>query len=46
MRVWNFKVKSNPKEISKKLESTFKDVGGFAFNLNSGSRCIRGPKTT
>ena len=34
MKTWNFEVKSNPKEISKKLESTFKDINGFALNLN------------
>ncbi|WP_423127133.1 hypothetical protein [Gaoshiqia sp. Z1-71] len=34
MKAWSFEVKSNPKEISQKLESTFKDVNGFALNLN------------
>ena len=34
MKAWNFVVKSNPKAISKKLESTFKDVNGFALDLN------------
>ncbi len=34
MKAWNFKAKNNPKEISKILESSFKEVNGFAFNLN------------
>lgn len=34
MKTWDFEVKSNPKEIIKKLESTFKDVNGFALKLN------------
>lgn len=35
MKTWNVKVKSNPKEISKKLESTFGSVKGFVFNIDS-----------
>ena len=35
MKTWTVKVKSNPKEISKKLESTFASVKGFVFNIDS-----------
>lgn len=35
MKVWNFKIKSNPKEISKKLESTLGSINGFVFNIDS-----------
>ncbi|MBC9796301.1 DUF423 domain-containing protein [Sinomicrobium weinanense] len=34
MKAWNLKVKSNPKEISKKLESALGSVNGFVFNMN------------
>lgn len=34
MKTWNFKVNSNPKEISKKLESALGAVDGFVFNIN------------
>ena len=34
MKVWNFKVKSNPQEIIKKLDSTLGSVDGFVFNIN------------
>ncbi|MGD2034563.1 MAG: hypothetical protein PVF73_05865 [Bacteroidales bacterium] len=32
MEIWNFNIKSNPKEISKKLESAL--VDRFVFNIN------------
>jgi hypothetical protein len=35
MKAWNFKAKSNPKEISKKLESALGSVDGFVFNINN-----------
>ena len=34
MKAWNFKVKSNPKEISKNIESALGSVNGFVFNIN------------
>jgi len=34
MKAWRFKLKSSPKEISKKLESELKSIGGFVFNMN------------
>jgi len=34
MKKWNFKVESNPKQISTKLESALKPVAGFVFDLN------------
>ncbi len=34
MKTWNFKVNSNPKEISKKLESALGIVDGFVFKIN------------
>ncbi len=34
MKAWRFKLKSSPKEIGEKLESEFKSIGGFVFNMN------------
>lgn len=34
MKAWNFKVKSNPKEIGDKLESALEAVDGLVFNMN------------
>lgn len=34
MKTWRFKVKSNPVEISKKLESSLGAVKGFVFDMN------------
>ncbi len=34
MKKWSFKVKSNPKEISKNIESALGSVDGFVFNMN------------
>ena len=34
MKKWNFKIKNNPKEISKKIESALESVNGLVFNLN------------
>ncbi len=34
MKAWSFKLKSSPKEISKKLESELRSIGGFVFNIN------------
>src|SRR5690606_38921233 len=34
MRAWRFKLKKSPIEISEKLESELKSIGGFVFNLN------------
>lgn len=34
MKAWNFKVKSNPKAISKKLESALGSVDGFVFKMD------------
>ena len=34
MKAWNFKVKSNPQEIIKKLDSTLGSVDGFVFNMD------------
>lgn len=34
MKAWNFKIKGNPKEIVKKLDSAFGNVGGFVFNVD------------
>ena len=36
MKAWNFKVKSNPQEIIKKLDSTLGSVDGFVFNIDNG----------
>ena len=33
MKKWNFKVKSNPKDIGQNLESELKSVDGLVFNL-------------
>lgn len=33
MKTWNFKVKSNPQEIVKKLDSAFGSVDGMVFNM-------------
>jgi hypothetical protein len=35
MKKWNFKVKSNVKEISKKLDTTLGSANGFDFNLDT-----------
>jgi len=35
MKEWNFKVKSNPKEISAKLESALGPTNGFVFNTDN-----------
>ena len=35
MKVWNLKVKSDSQEIIKKLNSAFKSVGGFAFDVEN-----------
>lgn len=34
MKAWNFKVKSNPQEIIKKLKSALGSVDGFVFNMD------------
>jgi len=34
MKEWNFKVESNPTDISKKLESTIGSNNGFIFSVN------------
>ncbi|WP_339917177.1 DUF423 domain-containing protein [Yeosuana marina] len=34
MKAWKFKLKSSPKEISEKLESELKSIGGFVFHMN------------
>ncbi|MFI0431261.1 DUF423 domain-containing protein [Mariniflexile sp. HMF6888] len=34
MKKWNFKIKGNPKELSKKLESEFDSVNGLVFNMD------------
>jgi hypothetical protein len=34
MRAWNFKVKSNPQEIIKKLDSAFGSVDSFVYNVD------------
>ncbi|EAQ99744.1 DUF423 domain-containing protein [Maribacter sp. HTCC2170] len=34
MKAWNFIVKSNPKEISKKLESALGSVDGFVYDMD------------
>ncbi len=33
MKAWNFKLKSNPNEISQNLESALKSVDGLVFNM-------------
>lgn len=35
MKKWNFKVKSNVQEISKKLDATFGAVDRFVFNIDN-----------
>ncbi len=37
MKAWNFKVKSNPQEIGKKLDSALGSAGGFVFKLDTGT---------
>jgi len=37
MKAWNFKVKSNPQEIGKKLDSALGSVGGFVFKMDPGT---------
>lgn len=37
MQTWNFKVKSNRQEISKKLDSALGPVSGFVFKIESGT---------
>jgi len=34
MKAWRFKLKRSPIEISEKLESKLKSIGGFVFNMN------------
>lgn len=34
MKAWNFKVKSNPQQIFKKLNSTLGSADGFVFNMD------------
>ena len=34
MKAWNFKVKSNPQEIIKKLQSALGSVDGLVFNMD------------
>lgn len=34
MEKWHFKAKSNPKDISKKIESALESVKGLVFNMN------------
>jgi hypothetical protein len=34
MKAWRFKLKRSPIEISEKLESELKSIGGFVFNMN------------
>lgn len=34
MKTWNFKVKSNPQEIIKKIDSALGSVDGFVFNTD------------
>ncbi len=36
MKLWNFKVKSNPLEISKKLDSAFRSTNGFIYSMDHG----------
>jgi hypothetical protein len=35
MKTWNFKVKSNPQEIIKKLETSLGSLNGFVFNVEN-----------
>ncbi|MCM5663999.1 DUF423 domain-containing protein [Galbibacter mesophilus] len=34
MKKWNFKIKSNPKELGEKIESSLNSVNGLVFNLD------------
>lgn len=34
MKVWNFKIKEDPKELSKKIESALGSVNGLVFNID------------
>lgn len=34
MKAWNFKVKSNPKEVGNKLESALGSVDGLVYNMD------------
>ncbi|NKI25241.1 DUF423 domain-containing protein [Arenibacter sp. 6A1] len=34
MKSWSFKLKNDPKEVSEKLESELRSIGGFVFNMN------------
>ncbi len=36
MKKWNFKIKSNPQENIKKLDSALDSIGGFIFNMDQG----------
>ncbi len=38
MKTWNLKVKSNPQEISKKLDSGLGTIGGFVFRMDTGTK--------
>ena len=35
MKAWNFKVKSNPQEVLKKLDAAFGSADGFVFNMDN-----------
>jgi hypothetical protein len=34
MKAWSFKLNNSPKEISDKLETELRSIGGFVFNIN------------
>ena len=34
MKTWNFKLKSNPQEISRKLDSGLRSADGFVYNMD------------
>ncbi|WP_159523438.1 DUF423 domain-containing protein [Sunxiuqinia indica] len=38
MKTWNLKVKSNPQETSKKLDSALGSIGGFVFRMDTGTK--------
>jgi hypothetical protein len=40
MKVWNFKVKSNSQEITKKLNSAFGSVNGFVFDVENDNNSV------
>jgi hypothetical protein len=41
MKVWNFKVKSNSQEITKKLNSAFGSVNGFVLDVENDNNSVR-----